>query len=682
MQRLASAVLLIPLLSLPIAADDWPHWRGAHRDGTTTESSGWEEGAWPPDELWSAKVGQGSSSVLVVGDRVYALGYKESVETVSSLDVGNGSPLWEQSYKAPDYGRHSTGDKNFYRGPSATPEFDPETGMLYTLGIDGDLRCWDTAKNGAPVWNLNLYEAYGIPQRPQVTERAGSRRDYGYATAPMVVGARLLVGGGDPKRGNILAFEKTTGKLLWGSQNRDAAGHAGGLVPVRVAGKPCVVSLTATQVVVTEISAGREIGAFPWATDFINNIATPAVLADGSIIATSDYNISATAALAPGGEKLRPVWRSGESSGVCSPVVDGDFLYLGSKGLRCLDAGTGKVRWSGGKFSEACSLILTGDNRLLVWANDGDLTLVEGAGRAPDAFTVLAERKGVLRDMAWPHVVLAGGRIFCKDRAGNLKCLAVGKEARARLAEAVSKPAPIPVKPPLAAGFDLTAWPANEPDSILAWKKGGGKRGFSGELARVGRWSLGARGEAKVDADGSLRPDGGGFVLTGNEEALCNAFRKAGALTIEMVFSAADTEQDGPARILTFSESPYSRNVTLGQERDALVLRLRTPATGANGMEPESVLCTIEAGRPYHCLVSYGNGTVACYLNGAEVYRETGRVTGDFSNWTAQHLVIGDEWIEPRPWRGRVEGFAFYARASDARLAARRYREVARPALR
>ena len=662
-----------------LRAADWPHWLGPARDGATTESSGWEEGAWPLAEAWSAKVGAGSSSVLVVGGKVYGMGNRGNGETVFCLDVAHGNAVWEQTYKAPEYGRHSTGDKNFYSGPSATPEFDVETGLLFTLGIDGDLRCWDTKAAGKSVWTLNLYDAYGIPQRPQVTPREGSLRDYGYATAPLVQGRLLLVGAGDPKQGNVLAFDKTSGKLLWASENKDAAGHAGGLVPVTVSGKACVVSLTATQVVVTDLSGGRQVGAYPWATDFINNIATPAILRDGSILATSNYNISATAALAPDAGKMRKVWQISESSGVCSPVVDGDFIYLGSKGLRCLDAGTGKVRWSDGQFSDACSIVLTGDKRLIVWANDGDLSLVEGVGRSPDAFKVLAERKGLLRDMAWPHVVLGGGHLFCKDRAGNLKCLAVSKEARALIAKSKQNATPMPTKPGVAASFDLTNWPANDPESVLAWKKGAGKRGFIGSLSRTSRWSLAARGEAVIDPEGTLLAKGGGFPITGDMEALCAVLKKSGALTLEVIFTAADTNQEGPARIVTFSESSLSRNITLGQQKDALVLRLRTPATGGNGMSPETNLCRIEAGRPYHCLISYGNGTLACYLNGAQVYAETDRVTGDFSNWTAQHLLIGDEWNDPRPWQGRVEGFAFYETATDAREAARRYKDVARP---
>ena len=46
----------------------------------------------------------------------------------------------------------------------------------------------------------------------------------------------------------------------------------------------------------------------------------------------------------------------------------------------------------------------------------------------------------------------------------------------------------------------------------------------------------------------------------------------------------ANAIQDGPARIVTLSSDPTHRNFTLGQERDAFDVRLRTQKTSANGM--------------------------------------------------------------------------------------------------
>ena len=66
--------------------------------------------------------------------------------------------------------------------------------------------------------------------------------------------------------------------------------------------------------------------------------------------------------------------------------------------------------------------LVTADERLIVWAKSGELFLVDTAGRSPKEFRVLAQNEQVLSDLAWPHVVLANGRLFCKDRVGNVAC--------------------------------------------------------------------------------------------------------------------------------------------------------------------------------------------------------------------------------------------------------------------
>ena len=65
------------------------------------------------------------------------------------------------------------------------------------------------------------------------------------------------------------------------------------------------------------------------------------------------------------------------------------------------------------------------------------------------------------------------------------------------------------------------------------------------------------------------------------------AARRFDAFAIQARVATADTAQRGPARIVSISADAERRNVTLGQERDALIIRLRTPAGGENGQKPE-----------------------------------------------------------------------------------------------
>ncbi|CAN5272357.1 PQQ-like beta-propeller repeat protein [soil metagenome] len=415
-------------------AADWPHWMGPERDGHSAESSRFEEGAWPPGKpIWMADVGAGSTSPLVVDGVLYTAGWRGGKDTVVALDAATGNVLWTQSYAAPEYGRHAVGDQAMYRGTSVTPEFDSESGRLYTISCDGDLNCWDTRKKGARVWGLNLYENYRAGQRPQVTDRHNSLRDYGYTTAPLVIGTALLVEVG-ADAGNLVAFDKTTGRELWKSESKDSAGHSGGLVPMVVEDVPCVAVFTARHLLVARTDAGRAgetVAEFPWVTDFINSIATPAV--DGNrVVITSRYNQDAAVCLEislQGG--ARQVWRSeGAASGVCSPVTHAGHLHWANKGIHCVDLATGELKWKGGRVSDAGSCVITSDGRMIVWANGGDLILCETAQRSPGAYVQLAEQRGVFGDMAWPHVVLAEGRIYAKTTGGDLACLTLVKAER------------------------------------------------------------------------------------------------------------------------------------------------------------------------------------------------------------------------------------------------------------
>jgi outer membrane protein assembly factor BamB len=421
------AFCFILLASTVAESADWPHWRGPGRNDISEEPSGWDGKSWIKGEVWKASVGEGSSAPLVVGGRVYLTGWSKNEDTIVCLDAGTGREQWRQSYKSPRYGRHAVGDQRLYSGACSTPDYDAATGLLFTLGIDGDLNAWDTRGKGRNVWSLNLYDKYKAQRRPEVAVRKKTRRDYGYMSSPFVSGNQLIVEVG-AKTGNLVALDKQTGRELWKSESRDEAGHTGGPVPISVQGIPCVAVLTLRNLVVTRIdgsNAGKTVAVFPWTTDFANNISTPAVSGD-SVIMTSAYNQYAMCRVKVTLQGATKVWENKEvASGVCSPLIHAGRVYWAWRGVHCLDFATGKELWFGGKVGSQGSCILTSDDRLIVYANKGSLSLVETAKRAPKKYTQVAAESVLSKTDAWPHVVLSNGRLICRDRNGSVRCMAV-----------------------------------------------------------------------------------------------------------------------------------------------------------------------------------------------------------------------------------------------------------------
>lgn len=64
---------------------------------------------------------------------------------------------------------------------------------------------------------------------------------------------------------------------------------------------------------------------------------------------------------------------------------------------------------------------------------------------------------------------------------------------------------------------------------------------------------------------------------------LIHSLQNTSEVTIFLTAATAAVDQGGPARIVSISESPLLRNLTVGQDKDDLVLRLNTPVAGENG---------------------------------------------------------------------------------------------------
>jgi hypothetical protein len=409
---------------------------------------------------------------------------------------------------------------------------------------------------------------------------------------------------------------------------------------------------------------GKTVATWPWITDYANNISGPAVYGQDVLI-SSGYNQEKMLRIhiSLDGDKgnARKIWERDLYSKVCTPIIHDGNIYWAWRKLHCLDWATGKSKWAGGKFGDAGSCIMTSDNRLIVWGGLGSLVLVDPTATR---YLVLAEKRIRSRNEVWPHVVLSEGRLYCKDARGALYCF----DLRRKAAPPISKPT-IDVAE---SSIELTQWPGNHDSVVLAWQSGFGKRRVLGQVTKSKtRWRLTERDDATLSSSGAMDLTNGAVVPHGADDSLLKACRQSNQLSIEAVLRTNDTNQRGPARIISFSSDAYNRNFTLGQERGNLVIRLRTPQTGKNGSKPEITLCPISNDKSFHVIVSYRPGKLSCYLNGKRVM-VTDRITGDLSNWSPQHFLFGDEWNGGRNWSGSIERFAIHSRFIGPSEAAKR----------
>jgi hypothetical protein len=79
--------------------------------------------------------------------------------------------------------------------------------------------------------------------------------------------------------------------------------------------------------------------------------------------------------------------------------------------------------------------------------------------------------------------------------------------------------------------------------------------------------------------------------------------------TLAAAFASASADQKGPARIISISKDPGLRNLTVGQQGSDLIVRLRTPMTGENGVNPELTAPGVFAADGWHILVAIYDGS-------------------------------------------------------------------------
>jgi outer membrane protein assembly factor BamB len=394
-RAIPALALLTAFLALPIAAPaaDWPQYRGPRLDGTSSETGLARQ--WPadgPETLWRHDLGDGYSGMAVVDGRLYTMYGSGGDEMLVCLDAATGREIWR--LRTDDNRADGQGG-----GPRATPTVHGST--VYAVGAQGKLYAVE-AVSGEKVWWTDLVQAFGagVPT-------------WGVAASPIVVGELLLLDVGGRSGYSIVAFDSTTGTVVWHAES-DKAGYSTPL-PVTVDGIRQALFFTATQLVSVSPADGRTFWRQPWETSYDVNAAMPVFLPPDRVFISSSYDRGAlvlTMRRDGDGVAISEAWRSRDMKNHfnSSVYLDGHLYGFDDGTLKCLDAATGEERWAQRGFAKGS--LLAADGHLLVLSERGVLALVEAT---PSAYVERA-RAQVLDGKTWTMPTLSDGVLYVRDQ--------------------------------------------------------------------------------------------------------------------------------------------------------------------------------------------------------------------------------------------------------------------------
>ncbi len=395
---------------VPAFAEDWPQWLGPRRDNSSTE----KVAPWKGElqVLWRKRVGEGHSSPVVADGRVFIhakVGNKNEEEIVV-FDAKSGEELWRTRYERVAF------SSLFGNGPRATPAIVKD--RLYAFGITGVLTCLDT-KEGKKLWQVDTLQKF-----------KAKNLFFGMACSPLVVGEHVIVNIGG-KGSSIVAFECGKGEVAW--QSMDDPASYSSPIAFGEGGQRQVVFLTGANVASLNPADGSVYWRFPLVDRLMESSTTP--------IRTGDLLLASSITYGSVGLKLETkdskpvvteVWKNKElTSYFSTPVaIGGDRIYMvtgttpgpftkPSADLHCIEAKTGKELWKKAKIGTYhASLMRTGDDKLLMLTDNGELVLLEANAQE---YSELARTK-VSGPETWAHPALANGRLYIRDKT-DIICL-------------------------------------------------------------------------------------------------------------------------------------------------------------------------------------------------------------------------------------------------------------------
>ncbi len=403
-------LLLLALAATSVFANDWPQFHGPNRDNKSTDKgllSAWPEGG--PSRIWEATgIGEGYSTVAIVGKRIYITGAIDGDCIITTLDM-DGKKVWTR--------KNGEAWKKSYPGTRSTPTISD--GLLYHLSGIGNLTCLKT-DNGDEVWSVNILEKF-----------EGRNIIWGLAESPLVFDDKVICTPGGEKV-SMVALDRKTGEIVWkctGVGNKP--GYASPIL-IEYQGLKQIVTAMSESIVGVRASDGKLLWQYPHKVYADENITTP-LFKDGFVIVSGCVRKGTTSLqLQVNGEEcsVKEHWHNGtldnKQGGI---VLVGGRLYGYAESQSkvgpwmCIDFNSGESIFqdspvqSSYKYKNGC--LTYADGMLYLFSDNGNMSLVKPMAKGFEV-TGRLEIKEPGKRPTWAHPVVFGGRLYIRygDRLG------------------------------------------------------------------------------------------------------------------------------------------------------------------------------------------------------------------------------------------------------------------------
>ncbi len=398
---IATACLLLTVIALSrpaSAAERWQNWRGPNHNGIV-ENVQFNPSAvdGSPDIQWTAEVGEGYSTVSVVGPYLYTMGNIGDKDIVYCLRTDTGDEVWRHTYKC---------KAASYPGPRATPcIIGGATPLVITVSRDAQIHAMN-AKTGKVVWQRNGQRELGadIPT-------------WGVAGSPVVHDNVLLLN----LATHGVALDPGTGRTLW----KSPGGKGGYSSPVvaSINGRKTVVLFGEKDLYGVDFATGKKLFSHPWQTKHNVNAADPIVMGK-TIFIGSGYD-RGCALLDVSRPTPSIIWENTNlRSHINSAVLLDGHLYGvdGNNGrgqFVCVNASTGLVKWT---ERLPFGSLIAADKLLVYFSERGSLHVAKAS---PSGYSEIASAKTLLPRVCWTSPVLCNGQLYLRNSKGTLLCLNV-----------------------------------------------------------------------------------------------------------------------------------------------------------------------------------------------------------------------------------------------------------------